>query len=155
METSRRDFIKKTCPTIAFAFFGLSFLEACSSEEMPNVVTTTPTTNNGDILLDLNDSSYAELKSIGGFINLTASGLLILKISETVYGAYDNCCPHQGSTNSWTYDTQNQKFKCGSHSNQFGIENNTIVSCNSGNESGNLKSYTTSLSGSILTIKKS
>ena len=28
---NRREFLKKVCPTIAFAFFGLSFLEACSS----------------------------------------------------------------------------------------------------------------------------
>ena len=29
---NRREFLKKVCPTIAFAFFGLSFLEACSTE---------------------------------------------------------------------------------------------------------------------------
>ena len=28
---NRRVFLKKVCPTIAFAFFGLSFLEACST----------------------------------------------------------------------------------------------------------------------------
>ena len=28
---NRREFLKKVCPTIAFAFFGLSFLEACST----------------------------------------------------------------------------------------------------------------------------
>ena len=27
----RRDFLKEVCPTVAFAFFGISFLEACSS----------------------------------------------------------------------------------------------------------------------------
>ena len=33
---NRREFLKKVCPTIAFAFFGLSFLEACSSGDDPN-----------------------------------------------------------------------------------------------------------------------
>ena len=28
---NRREFLKKVCPTIAFAMFGLSFLEACST----------------------------------------------------------------------------------------------------------------------------
>ena len=30
---SRREFLKKVCPTVAFAFFGLSFLEACSTDD--------------------------------------------------------------------------------------------------------------------------
>ena len=30
---SRRKFLKQVCPTVAFAFFGLSFLEACSTDE--------------------------------------------------------------------------------------------------------------------------
>ena len=30
---TRRKFLKEVCPTVAFAFFGLSFLEACSTDE--------------------------------------------------------------------------------------------------------------------------
>ena len=41
---SRRHFLKEVCPTVAFAFFGLSFLEACSSGD-DDVATTNP--NNG------------------------------------------------------------------------------------------------------------
>ena len=33
---SRRDFLKKVCPTVAFAFFGLSFLESCSTDDDSN-----------------------------------------------------------------------------------------------------------------------
>ena len=41
---SRRHFLKEVCPTVAFAFFGLSLLEACSSGD-DDVATTNP--NNG------------------------------------------------------------------------------------------------------------
>ena len=30
MKKDRRSFLTQVCPTVAFAFFGLSFLEACS-----------------------------------------------------------------------------------------------------------------------------
>ena len=33
---TRRKFLKEVCPTVAFAFFGLSFLEACSTDEAQN-----------------------------------------------------------------------------------------------------------------------
>ena len=32
MKKDRRSFLTQVCPTVAFAFFGLSFLEACSSD---------------------------------------------------------------------------------------------------------------------------
>jgi len=30
----RRAFLKEVCPTVAFAFFGVSFLEACSADRL-------------------------------------------------------------------------------------------------------------------------
>ena len=47
---NRRDFLKEVCPTVAFAFFGISFLEACSAdsiEDDANVGTTPQNNNNG------------------------------------------------------------------------------------------------------------
>ena len=35
-KNSRREFLKKVCPTVAFAFFGISFFEACSTDENSN-----------------------------------------------------------------------------------------------------------------------
>ena len=31
---NRRAFLKEVCPTVAFAFFGVSFLEACSADSL-------------------------------------------------------------------------------------------------------------------------
>ena len=32
-KNSRREFLKKVCPSVAFAFFGIYFFEACSTNE--------------------------------------------------------------------------------------------------------------------------
>ena len=47
---NRRDFLKEVCPTVAFAFFGMSFLESCSADslEKDTGAGTTPPTDNGE-----------------------------------------------------------------------------------------------------------
>ena len=37
-KNSRREFLKKVCPSLAFAFFGISFFEACSTDENPSEI---------------------------------------------------------------------------------------------------------------------
>ena len=51
---NRRDFLKEVCPTVAFAFFGLSFLEACSSDSLEDDTgngTTQPPNNTGFLIV--------------------------------------------------------------------------------------------------------
>ena len=66
---NRREFLKTTCPTVAFAFFGVSLIQACSSSEepMPTVTTNSGQTNtdtagvtqNGNtITIDLNAANF-------------------------------------------------------------------------------------------------
>ena len=63
-------------------------------------------TNNGisvsgnTITLDLKNSTFGSLNNPGDFVNLTSINLLVLKISNTEFRAFDNCCPHSGSKNS-------------------------------------------------------
>ena len=67
---SRRKFLKEVCPTVAFAFFGLSFLEACSTDEAEINI---PTIDNelGFIqqeniyTIDLNNSNFTSLEVVG------------------------------------------------------------------------------------------
>ena len=37
-KNSRREFLKKVCPSLAFAFFGISFFKACSTDENPSEI---------------------------------------------------------------------------------------------------------------------
>ena len=169
----RRNFLKNTCPTITFAFFGLSFIQACSKSDDE---TSSYSSNNSDIspnntqgnnsqtdngivssgnnvTLDLTNPNFSNLSVPGDFINLTSVGILILKISDSEFRAFDNCCPHSGTKNNWSYS--NEEFTCGTHGNKFGIGGNNIVNCGSASQSGDLKIYSTSLTGDSLTITTS
>ena len=169
----RRNFLQNTCPTITFAFFGLSYIQACSKSDDSDYNTSidnntsiiindnssnTSTGNtssgisvSGNIItLDLSNATFNGLNNPGDFINLTANELLVLKIGSNEFRAFDNCCPHNGTRNKWGFG--NDKFTCGEHGNSFSIDGNNIKSCNSGSTSGGLKRYTTSLNGQTLTI---
>ena len=43
----RRAFLKEVCPTVAFAFFGVSFLEACSADSLEEDTSDGTSTGNG------------------------------------------------------------------------------------------------------------
>ena len=105
------------------------------------------------VTIDLTNSTFNSITNPGDYINLTAVGILLLKISNTNYRAFDNCCPHNGSKNAWSYS--NEKFQCATHGNSFSIDGNDAKECNSGSTTGGLKKYSASLSGDTLTITKS
>ena len=92
----RRKFLQNTCPTVTFAFFGISFIQACSKssddEPMYNSGSansqsnpygndsqgSSSETNNGisvsgnTISLDLKNSTFGSLNNPGDFVNLTS-----------------------------------------------------------------------------------
>ena len=92
----RRHFLKEVCPTVAFAFFGLSFLEACSSGD-DDVATTNPNTGSGTgtgadsgytkdgntYTIDLTNSNFSAIGDVGGWMNGNNIGIsaLLLRIS--------------------------------------------------------------------------
>ena len=158
----RRHFLQNTCHKITFAFFGLSYIQACSKgddsvDNQSSVVNNNSgnvsngVTVSGNIIsVDLSNATFSGLSSPGNYINLTANQILILKISANEYRVFDNCCPHSGVRNKWSYG--NDQFTCGEHGNSFSIDGNDIKACGSGSTSGGLKSYTASLNGEVLTI---
>jgi len=158
---NRRDFLKTTCPTVAFAIFGVTLLQACSKSEDPmaplpsgnnnqqNNDTAGLTLNGSTATIDLGHSNFSGLASVGGWMNLTAGGLLLLRVSTDSIRAFDNCCPHQGAKTQWSYNSD--VFNCANHGNNFGTGNNTQA-CNSGATGGDLKSFSASISGQTLTV---
>ena len=159
---NRRDFLKTTCPTVAFAFFGVSLIQACSSSDdpMPNVPTDNGQTNTdtagitqegNTISIDLDHSNFSGLASVGGWMNLTSVGLLLLRVNSDTIRAFDNCCPHQGTRNQWSY--ANNTFSCANHGNSFGIGNDE-AGCNSGATSGDLVNFNSSIAGNTLTVNR-
>ena len=160
---NRRDFLKKVCPTIAFAFFGLSFLEACSTGDDSDYDNsggndqnggTDNNDNNNDPLgfsssgsiftIDLTHPNFSNLSSVGGWMNGYSIGLsmLFLRISSDHIQAYTNVCPHQGTQNQWSLQSGNI-FRCANHNYSFDSTYET---------SGSLPCYSTNIDGDNLIV---
>lgn len=179
---NRREFLTKVCPTVAFAMFGISFLEACSSDstsdsgvtgvtdsgsgygDSDNTSTDSSGSNNssstpaytidGDtITADLSNSFFDKLKN-DGYFNFTDAGVLLLRTSATQVLAFDNCCPHAGTSNRWTFSNSSNRFTCGNHGNSYGTSEGGTANCSSGATSGNLARYTTTLNENQLVVTK-
>ena len=98
----RRDFLKEVCPTVAFAFFGISFLEACSSgssasdddvdSTLPGDVTD-PGDGSGDgggssdngfsqsgnvYTINISNSNFSSIQTVGGWMNAQSLGIVLL-----------------------------------------------------------------------------
>ena len=142
---NRRDFLKEVCPTVAFAFFGLSFLEACGSDSLEEDTSggTTPLTDNGGssdngytksgstYTIDLTHSNFSQLTEIGGWRNGSGIGIqaLFLRTSSISIQAYSNRCPAHGQRNQWVM-VNNSTFKCNHAGNSYSADcQNTQLDC--------------------------
>lgn len=159
---NRRNFLKDVCPTVAFAFFGISFFEACSSGD-DDVAVTNPGTGDGsggnsgggdpgtgytklgnEYTIDITHSNFSTLNTVGNWMNGKSLGIpaLFLRISSTQLQAYTNVCPHQGHQ-EWTYN--NNLFKCSrtgaNHGREFSDDCNSALTC-----------YNPTLDGNTLTL---
>jgi len=178
-QNKRREFLTKVCPTVAFALFGVSFLEACSSESVSEIEDSsidndvddlndetedsTDNSSNGTpaytvdgdtITADLENPFFDNLKNVGGWMNFTDEGVLLLRTSATQILAFDNCCPHAGTSSSWSFSASSSRFTCGNHGNSYGTSQGGTANCSSGQTSGNLARYTTTINDNQLTITK-
>jgi len=93
----------------------------------------------GDLVIDLSNTTFNDLKNVGGWMNYTAKKLLLIRVSETNIRAFNNACPHEGVRNRWTFD--GTKFQCHEHNRTY---NN--------NCSGSLLCYDTVIEGNTLTV---
>jgi len=152
----RRSFLKEVCPTVAFAFFGLSFLEACSSDSIEETNATKPTgpidsgsdngfTQSGSTLtIDLTHPNFSSLSNVGDWMNGNSIGIsmLFLRTSSSNIQAYTNVCPHEGTQNQWIKSGNN--FRCENHGRSYSTED-----CS---PSAELTCYSTSINGDTLEV---
>jgi cytochrome b6-f complex iron-sulfur subunit len=160
----RREFLTKVCPTVAFALFGISFLEACSSESTSDEGTVGFTDSKGSgnasaytidgntIKADLNNTFFNKIKIVGGWMMLSDAGILLLRTGEDQILAFSDCCPHQGARTRWEFS--NNKFTCQQHGNSYGTSQGGTANCSSGATSGNLARYTTTINENQLVVTK-
>lgn len=155
---NRRDFLKEVCPTVAFAFFGVSFLEACSSDSLEEDTgdgTTPPTDNGGSsdngytksgstYTIDLTHSNFSQLSQVGDWMNVGNFGIdiLLLRTASDHIQAYTNDCPYHHKRDRWEL-VNNSTFRCNHEKNTFSTD------CD---DSSALDCYESSLSGNKLTV---
>ena len=143
------------CPTVALAMFGVSLIEACSKGDddsysgSSDTVITGVTVTGNVVSIDLDDTSFSILQS-RGWMNFTQQNMLLLKLSDTSYRAFTNSCPHAGSRNAWSYNNNQERFVCSSHSNSYPSDCTTP-----GTTDDVLECYETNLMGSTLSVTKS
>ncbi|MBO0951685.1 Rieske 2Fe-2S domain-containing protein [Fibrella forsythiae] len=101
-----------------------------------------------DIVLDLTATSNAALKTNGGYVVLTSQNVVVARTNTGAYAAVTLICSHEGERKI-TYRTS--EFYCTEHGARY---DNNGVGLNSEGSKG-IKSYTTVLSGTTLTIKAS
>jgi nitrite reductase/ring-hydroxylating ferredoxin subunit len=147
----RREFLNNTCPRVAMAILGVSFLNACSkeSEEVIMPEGDSGYAVNGKIIeIDLSHPTF-DLLANQGWMNFTAQKILLLK-TESSYLAFNNLCPHQGARDAWSYSPSESIFVCGRHNNSYPTD---CVS--EGTNSGPLQCYSVNKIGNTLTVTKS
>jgi cytochrome b6-f complex iron-sulfur subunit len=153
LTNSRREFIERAGMTAVMSTFGLSFFTACSESETPNQPTSTapPTGSNGvtisgnTIRIDL--TSQAALAVNGGWLLVIDAQTLVVNVGGS-YRALTSVCTHSACDRNWTFGSS--KFTCTCHGSEFDTSGNVLQ----GPANQPLRSYTTGLNGTVLTVTK-
>jgi nitrite reductase/ring-hydroxylating ferredoxin subunit len=163
----RREFTLKTCPALVLSIVGAAISKSCSNakEEAKIIIpqeekdyldrkkligTAGFLLDQNKVYFDLKHASYSKLLTAINFVNDIDNGVLLLRKSDTSLLAFDNCCPHLGTKNQWSF--QNNKFRCANHGNSFGIESGQTSRCSSNIQFGNLRSFKSSLYKDLLVV---
>lgn len=139
----RQEFIKKVAFGGSILFAAPAIFSACSDGN-DDVIKEEENNNSNDIVIDLNNATYSELKTVGGFEY--KGDIIIARVSETNYIALSSVCTHQGCTVE--YASASTEIICPCHQSKF----TTAGSVTNGPALTNLKKYTVKVEGNLLTI---
>ena len=153
---NRRDFIKNTCNVACacVSMSALSLLQNCEDNKAyeQNVDDNNDGDNDVQFSIDISQSPYQDLESVGGTSVLSSNsvdplGLLLIRASENNINAFSRRCTHSSySLNA--FNSQNLAVCSSGHGGSF----TTSGSVAAGPPSARLTSYNTSLTDNILTI---
>ncbi|MGA1340299.1 MAG: Rieske 2Fe-2S domain-containing protein [Flavobacteriaceae bacterium] len=158
---NRQEFNTKLCGALIISLLSSPIISGCSSEEIidnqgdegddSKFDETGFYIENGVLYVSISNNNYISLNDIGSFINDQVNNKLILRKDEKSVLVFDNCCPHLGSRNRWSFVAG--KFRCSNHGNSFGIGDSNYSLCSSGATKGNLKQFPATLVGKKIVIQ--
>ncbi|WP_075351360.1 QcrA and Rieske domain-containing protein [Algoriphagus marinus] len=149
---SRREFIERAGMTAVMTTFGLSFFTACSESEEPNRPNTPPPTGSNGVTVSGNTiridlTSQAALAATGGWLLVIDAQTLVVNVGGS-YRALTSVCTHSACDRNWTFASS--KFTCTCHGSEFDTSGNVLQ----GPANQPLRSFTTALNGTVLTVTK-
>ena len=152
LSTSRREFIERAGMTAVITTFGLSFFTACSDPEEPNAPNVPPPTASNGVTISGNTiridlTSQTRLAAAGGWLLVLDAQTLVVNVGGT-YRALTSVCTHSACDRNWTFT--NSKFICSCHGSEFDTSGNVLQ----GPANQPLRSFTTALNGTVLTVTK-
>jgi cytochrome b6-f complex iron-sulfur subunit len=100
--------------------------------------------NDNGIKVDLNNASFSDLKTVGGYAY--TGNIIVIRSGESSYIALSKVCTHQGCT--VTYNHANSQLPCPCHGSVFSATGSVV----NGPANSSLKTYSVKKEGDILTI---
>lgn len=145
----RKEFIQKLLVNGSIAAVLPSVvLQSCEKSDDDDLLSTGKSNQTGDneISVDLNDTANSSLQTVGGFIQLSESNIILINTGNNEFVALSSLCTHQSCT--VTYSSSANTLPCPCHGSVFNIDG----SVNTGPASSPLKLYDTEFANNIITI---
>ena len=142
----RKEFIKKVIirGSVATVLPAL-VLQSCEKDD--NEDNNGNPMNGNDIIIDLDDSNYADLNNDGGSVALTSDKIIVINTGSSNFVALSTVCTHQGCTVG--YSAALKELPCPCHGSVFSTDGSVL----NGPASSPLTKYTITRNGNILTVK--
>ncbi len=137
---NRKDFLKRlglsgSAIIATYCLGGLA--TSCSNDISP--------ASDVDFTLDLSDSQYTDLTTVGGWIK--TNEVVIAHVDVDLYVAVTQVCSHEGERKI-TYRSSSEEFYCTAHGARFSTSGKGL----NGNGSKGIKVYNTELLGTELHV---
>lgn len=154
LSQSRREFMERAGMTAVMSAFGLAFFTSCSDSEDQGPTPTTPpppTSSTGVVVsgntIRIDLTAQTGLAVAGGWLLIIDTQTLVVNVGGS-YRAMTSVCTHSACDRNWTF--VNSKFTCTCHGSEFDTAGNVLK----GPANQPLKSFTTALNGTALTVTK-
>lgn len=141
----RKDFIQKFAIGGSVLLTAPMLLNSCSDGNDELMDDMDNDQNGNGITIDLTDDDYSDLGTVGGYAY--SGNIIIIRSGNDTYLAFSKICTHQGCT--VTYNATDNELPCPCHGSVFSTSGAVLE----GPASSNLKKYTVTKEGDILTIK--
>jgi cytochrome b6-f complex iron-sulfur subunit len=140
----RKDFIQKFAIGGSILLTTPLLLNSCSDGTDDVMDDADNNQNDNGIKVDLNNASFSDLKTVGGYAY--TGNIIVIRSGESSYIALSKVCTHQGCT--VTYNHANSQLPCPCHGSVFSATGSVV----NGPANSSLKTYSVKKEGDILTI---